>query len=190
MSSGELKGHENIYGGDVVAQKGLGAIAERGHLFWAELRNTISRLLSAEEGALRDHSSRKNAFVNRLTAQMHLPFKIGDYTDFYSSREHATNVGIMFRGKENALMPNYLHLPVGYHGRASSIVLSGTPVRRPCGQLQAGDNPPTFGPSAQLDFELEMGFFVGPGNKLGEPIRMEDAYKHIFGMVLLNDWSG
>ena len=114
---------------------------------------------------------------------------LGDYTDFYSSREHATNVGTMFRGPENALMPNWLHLPVGYHGRASSVVVSGTPVLRPQGQTKPEDKPPVFGPCRLLDFELEMAFFVGPGNPLGEPIPVAKAHEHIFGMVLMNDWS-
>ena len=118
-----------------------------------------------------------------------LPVDIGDYTDFYSSREHATNVGSMFRDPDNALLPNWLHLPVGYHGRASSVVVSGTEVRRPMGQTQNGDAPPTFGPSRLLDFELELGFFTGPGNALGEPIPVEQAADHIFGFVLVNDWS-
>ena len=120
---------------------------------------------------------------------MHLPAEIGDYTDFYSSRQHATNVGTMFRGPENALMPNWLHLPVGYHGRASSVVLSGTEVVRPKGQQKPDDGAPVFGPSKLLDIELELGFFVGPGNELGSPIPIEDAREHIFGFVLVNDWS-
>lgn len=121
---------------------------------------------------------------------MHLPARIGDYTDFYSSVDHATNVGIMFRGKDNALMPNWKHLPVGYHGRASSIVVSGTPIKRPLGQTRPDDaQPPVFGPSKLMDFELEMAFFVGPSNQLGEPVAIENAQDHIFGMVLMNDWS-
>jgi fumarylacetoacetase len=121
---------------------------------------------------------------------MHLPAKIGDYTDFYSSREHATNVGAMFRGAEKALQPNWLHLPVAYHGRASSVVVSGTNVRRPYGQiLDDGARSPTFRPSREMDFELEMGFFVGPGNELGQTIPIAEAAGHIFGLVLVNDWS-
>jgi len=119
-----------------------------------------------------------------------LPAQIGDYTDFYASKEHATNVGIMFRGKENALMPNWTHLPVGYHGRASSVVLSGTDVRRPQGQMKpANSNAPLFGPSCQLDLELEMGWFIGPGNERGKNIALENAEEQIFGLVLVNDWS-
>lgn len=125
---------------------------------------------------------------------MHLPATIGDYTDFYSSRDHATNVGIMFRGKDNALQPNWLHLPVGYHGRASSVVLSGTPVTRPKGQLQLDKEDPSKGSEHAacrlLDFELEIGFFVGgPPNALGAPLTMEQADERIFGFVLCNDWS-
>ncbi|XP_077775003.1 fumarylacetoacetase isoform X2 [Podarcis muralis] len=130
------------------------------------------------------------AFVPQASTIMHLPAEIGDYTDFYSSRQHATNVGAMFRGKENALMPNWLHLPVGYHGRASSVVVSGTPIRRPLGQMRPDDaKPPVFGACKLLDIELEMAFFVGPGNKPGEAVPISEAHKHIFGMVLMNDWS-
>jgi fumarylacetoacetase len=122
--------------------------------------------------------------------EMLLPVEIGDYTDFYSSREHAHNVGTMLRGPDKALMPNWLHLPVAYHGRASSVVVSGTDLRRPCGQTKADDaDAPIFGPSRNVDFELEMGFFIGPGNALGEPIPIARAEDHIFGMVLVNDWS-
>lgn len=119
-----------------------------------------------------------------------LPIKIGDYTDFYSSREHATNVGIMFRDPANALLPNWLHLPVGYHGRSSSISVSGTPVRRPKGQTMPPDaEKPVFGPSKQLDFELEMAFVIGKPNALGETISTKEAEDHIFGLALFNDWS-
>lgn len=122
---------------------------------------------------------------------MHLPADIGDYTDFYSSIHHATNVGIMFRGKENALMPNWKHIPVGYHGRASSVVVSGTPIRRPLGQtLPVDDAAPVFGPCRLLDFELEVAFFVGgPATQLGDRILAKDAEKRIFGLVVMNDWS-
>jgi len=116
--------------------------------------------------------------------------EIGGYTDFYSSKEHATNVGMMFRDPKNALLPNWLHLPVGYNGRASSVVVSGTPVRRPNGQTKAPNaDSPSFGPSAKLDIELETAFIVGEGNALGEPIPVGEADRHIFGMVLMNDWS-
>jgi fumarylacetoacetase len=119
-----------------------------------------------------------------------VPAAIGDYTDFYSSREHATNVGTMFRGPEHALMPNWLHLPVAYHGRASSVVVSGTDLYRPMGQTSSSDTgPPSFGPSRSVDFELEVGTFIGPGNPLGQPIPVDRAAEHLFGMVLVNDWS-
>ncbi len=119
-----------------------------------------------------------------------MPVQVGDYTDFYSSREHATNVGTMFRGKDNALTPNYLWMPIAYHGRASSLVLSGTDLHRPTGQARAAHaDAPRFGPSRAVDFELEMGFFIGPGNELGRPIPTEAVAEHIFGMVLVNDWS-
>ncbi|XP_022105584.1 fumarylacetoacetase-like [Acanthaster planci] len=158
---------------------------------WKEARQTLQRILSADEAVLRDNADlRAKAFVAQSSAIMHLPVKIGDYTDFYSSVFHATNVGIMFRGKENALMPNWKHLPVGYHGRASSVVVSGTPIRRPCGQTRTDDSQsPVFGPCKLMDFELEMAFFTGPGNKLGEPIPISKAQDHIFGMVVVNDWS-
>ena len=121
---------------------------------------------------------------------MKLPCKIGDYTDFYSSIHHATNVGIMFRGKDNALMPNWTHIPVGYHGRASSVVVSGTKIHRPKGQKRPNnDEPPVFGPCRLMDFELEMAFLVGTGCDLGGSIDVKTAQDNIFGMVLMNDWS-
>jgi fumarylacetoacetase len=117
-----------------------------------------------------------------------LPIAIGDYVDFYSSLEHATNLGRMFRPDTEPLLPNWRHLPVGYHGRASSVVVSGTPVRRPYGQIPTGDGP-VFGPTERLDIELELGFVTGPGNELGTPIAAADAPDHVFGFVLVNDWS-
>ncbi|KAG9352272.1 hypothetical protein JZ751_020685 [Albula glossodonta] len=181
-----LSGHQ-----DVFDQPTLNGFMGLGHEAWREARRFLLKLLSANESTLRDDVSlRSQAFVHQSSAVMHLPAEIGDYTDFYSSRDHATNVGIMFRGKENALMPNWLRLPVGYHGRASSVVVSGTPIRRPMGQMRPDPSqPPVFGSCKQLDIELEMAFFVGPGNKLGEPIPIERAHEHIFGMVLMNDWS-
>ncbi|KAG7261493.1 hypothetical protein CRUP_006924 [Coryphaenoides rupestris] len=175
----------------VFDQATLNGFMGLGYEAWAEARATLQLLLSADHSTLRDDASlRSRAFVPQSSAQMHLPAEIGDYTDFYSSRDHATNVGIMFRGKENALMPNWLRLPVGYHGRASSVVVSETPIRRPSGQMRPDQSqPPVFGPSKQLDIELEMAFFVGKGNRLGEPIPIEKAHEHIFGMVLMNDWS-
>uniref|UniRef100_A0A3Q1FAV3 Fumarylacetoacetase n=1 Tax=Acanthochromis polyacanthus TaxID=80966 RepID=A0A3Q1FAV3_9TELE len=177
---------------DVFDQPTLNAFMALGYEAWKETRKTLQVLLSDCESTLKDDVSlRSRAFVHQSAATMHLPADIGDYTDFYSSRDHATNVGIMFRGKENALMPNWLRLPVGYHGRASSVIVSGTPIRRPSGQTRPDQTkPPVFGPSKQLDIELEMAFFVGGGNRLGEPIPINKAHEHIFGMVLMNDWSG
>ncbi|XP_063333363.1 fumarylacetoacetase [Pelmatolapia mariae] len=176
---------------DVFDQPTLNAFMALGYEAWREARRTVQMLLSANESTLRDDMSlRSRAFIHQSAVTMHLPANIGDYTDFYSSRDHATNVGIMFRGKENALMPNWLRLPVGYHGRASSVVVSGTPIRRPSGQMRPDQTkPPVFGPSKKLDIELEMAFFVGGGNPLGEPIPIQKAHEHIFGMVLMNDWS-
>ena len=162
----------------------------QGRVAWSATRATLSRLLSAQTATLRDDAElRGRCLVAMTDAEMLLPAVIGDYTDFYASVHHATNVGSMFR-PDNPLLPNYKHLPVGYHGRSSSIVASGTPVRRPHGQLRPDDTkPPIFGPSRLLDYELEMGFFVGPGNDLGRRIGMSEALDHIFGMVILNDWS-
>uniref|UniRef100_A0A673KC91 Fumarylacetoacetase n=1 Tax=Sinocyclocheilus rhinocerous TaxID=307959 RepID=A0A673KC91_9TELE len=170
---------------DVFEQSTLNAFLALGYDAWREARKCLQMLLAAEESMLRDDVSlRSRAFVQQSSAMMHLPAEIGDYTDFYSSRDHATNVGIMFRGKENALMPNWLRLPVGYHGRASSVVVSGTPIRRPRGQMRPdAAQPSIFGPSKQLDIEMIY------WNKLGEPIPVEKAHEHIFGMVLMNDWS-
>uniref|UniRef100_A0A3B4DVY3 Fumarylacetoacetase n=1 Tax=Pygocentrus nattereri TaxID=42514 RepID=A0A3B4DVY3_PYGNA len=177
---------------DVFDQPTLNAFMGLGYDAWREARKYVQMLLAANESTLRDDAHlRGRAFVDQSSAVMHLPAEIGDYTDFYSSKDHATNVGIMFRGKENALMPNWLRLPVGYHGRASSVIVSGTPIRRPQGQMRPdpSNHPPVFGASKQLDVELEMAFFVGSGNKLGEPVPIEKAHEHIFGMVLMNDWS-
>ncbi|MEL7268000.1 MAG: fumarylacetoacetase [Bacteroidota bacterium] len=129
-------------------------------------------------------------FVKQSDAQMHMPVYVGDYTDFYSSIEHATNVGKMFRDPENALLPNWKHIPVGYHGRASSIVVSGQPIRRPNGQTLPKDSKtPVFGPSQRLDFELEMGFICGGNTDMGDTVSTQNAEDHIFGLVLFNDWS-
>lgn len=118
-----------------------------------------------------------------------MPVFIRDYTDFYSSKNHAMNMGIMFRGKENALMPNWVHIPIGYHGRASSVVVSGTDYIRPKGQVSADKINPTWSKCNRLDYEIEMGFIVGKGNKLGHPVKITEAADHIFGLVIVNDWS-
>ena len=150
-------------------------------------RSRVQSLLGEERGILTENP---NLFVDRRTATLHLPVRVGDYTDFYSSIEHATNVGKLFRDPENALLPNWRHLPVGYHGRASSIVVSGTDVTRPSGQVKPNHYPtPKFEPTGRLDFELEMGFIIGKDSRLGKPIGTAEAEDYIFGLVLVNDWS-
>lgn len=180
-----------LAGRRAFSEPALNSFMAAGRAAWRETRQGLTRLLSHDEPLLRDDTElRDAALVPMSDVEMLLPADIGDYTDFYSSREHATNVGTMFRGPDNALMPNWLHLPVGYHGRASSIVVSGTDLHRPHGQSKADDAAaPSFGPSKMVDFELEMGYFVGPGNALGQPIRASQALDHIFGLVLVNDWS-
>jgi fumarylacetoacetase len=155
------------------------------------IRFAVSKLLRSDESTLRDNAGlRTSVLVPQSEATMHLPAEIGDYTDFYSSREHATNVGTMLRGADKALMPNWLHLPVAYHGRSSSLVVSGTDIRRPKGQFKPDNaDAPLFGPSRSLDFELETGVIVGPGNAIGQPIPISQAEDHLVGMVLVNDWS-
>jgi fumarylacetoacetase len=158
---------------------------------WRKAREIIQHLLDANTPLLRDDVDlRDRVFHRQSEVVMQLPARIGDYTDFYSSYHHAHNVGTMLRGPENALMPNWKWLPVGYHGRASSILVSGAEVRRPKGQIKPPDAPtPVFGPTKSLDFELEMAFLIGPGNALGQPVPIDRAIGHIFGFVLMNDWS-
>ncbi len=158
---------------------------------WLAVRNKLQQLLAADTPTLRDDAKlRESVFHKQSDVTMQLPVRIGDYTDFYSSYHHAHNVGTMLRGPENALMPNWKWLPVAYHGRASSIVVSGTDVRRPKGQTKAPDAAaPSFGPSKSFDYELEMAFLIGPGNSLGSSVPVDQARDHIFGFVLMNDWS-
>jgi len=177
--------------GHAFRQPTLNAFMALGRPAWREARARLTRFLRISDSTIRDNRPlRQTALHPIASVEMLLPATIGDYTDFYSSREHATNIGTMFRGPDNALQENWLHLPVGYHGRTSSVVVSGTDIRRPMGQTKADDaDSPSYGPSRLMDFELEMGFFVGPGNTLGEPIPIDEAAEHIFGMVLVNDWS-
>ena len=169
----------------------LNAFMALGREAWSAVRVQLTDLLSEDVPTLRDDAAlRREALVPAAEAELLLPVEIGDYSDFYSSREHAANVGTMFRGPENALPPNWLWLPIAYHGRASSVVVSGTDLHRPRGQTKADDAAaPAFGPARAVDFELELGYFIGPGNALGEPIAVDRAAEHVFGMVLVNDWS-
>jgi len=178
-------------GAEVFRQGTLNPFIALGRASWRGTRAAVSKLLREDNPQLRDNQAlRAKAFVAQGQAIMHLPLEIPGYTDFYSSKEHATNVGSMFRDPANALLPNWLHIPIGYNGRASSVVVSGTPLQRPMGQLKLPDaDAPIFGACRKLDFELETGFIIGQPNALGEPIDIANAEQHIFGMVLLNDWS-
>ena len=152
-----------------------------------KVRADLQSELCNEDSFLKSHPS---VFIKQTKVTMHLPVKVGDYTDFYSSIEHATNIGTMFRDPENALLPNWKHLPVGYHGRASSIIVSGQNVHRPKGQVVLEPNsPPTFQASSRVDFELEMGFIIGKTSTLGDSVSTVNADDYIFGKVLFNDWS-
>ncbi|MDR3372244.1 MAG: fumarylacetoacetase [Ancalomicrobiaceae bacterium] len=175
----------------VFAEPTVNAFMQLGPDCWRAVRRHITEVLGADCPVLRDDAElRARALIPMAAATLHLPAAIGDYTDFYSSRHHASNVGAMFRDPAKALLPNWLHLPVGYNGRASSVVVDGTPVRRPNGQMKHPDRAmPDFGPTRKLDFELELAFLVGCGNELGEPIPISQAECHIFGFVLMNDWS-
>ncbi|KAF3998427.1 fumarylacetoacetase [Glaciimonas immobilis] len=176
---------------EVFRSGSLNQFVALGHATWRVTRELISHLLRDDNPLLRDdHTLRSAALLPQEEVTLHLPMEIAGYTDFYSSKEHATNVGSMFRDPENALLPNWLHMPIGYNGRASSVVVSGTALHRPKGQLKLPDSDaPIFAPSRKLDFELEAGFFIGQPNALGDPINIAVAEQHIFGMVLLNDWS-
>jgi fumarylacetoacetase len=174
---------EGVLSRNLFGEGALNRFLAEGRATWSAVRAVIRDVLLADE-------PRERCLVKQADVRMLLPVRIGEYTDFYSSKEHATNVGAMLRGPDNALMPNWLHLPVAYHGRASSIVVSGTDVRRPRGQTKPeGAASPVFGPSRSLDFELEMGAIVGVGNAMGEPIPVGRAEDHVFGLLLVNDWS-
>lgn len=175
----------------VFAAGSLNPFMALGPKVWSRTRARISELLRHDHSELRDNDKlRQRALVPIAEVTLHMPFTVAGYTDFYSSREHATNVGVMFRGKDNALQPNWLHMPIGYNGRASTVVVSGTGIRRPRGQLKppAADRP-SFGPCKRLDFELEMGVVVGQASPMGEMLTEAQAEAMIFGFVILNDWS-
>lgn len=165
----------------------LNALMALGAPAWSTLRQRVASLLNEQTA-----SEIKNRIVPLLIpmkeAELQLPAQIGDYTDFYASIHHATRVGKRFR-PDNPLLPNYKYVPIGYHGRASSIVVSGAEIRRPCGQTKAPDSGPVFGPTRALDYELEMGIFIGPGNTLGRSISIAEAEQQVFGLCLVNDWS-
>lgn len=171
----------------VLERSDLNDFIALGKEITSKVRTDIQAWLQDDNSVL---ANKPELFVLQTEAQMHMPVCVGDYTDFYSSIEHATNVGKMFRDPENALLPNWKHIPVGYHGRASSIVVSGQPIHRPKGQTLPKDaTKPVFGPTQRLDFELEMGFIVGKNTQMGDTITTSEAEDYIFGLVLFNDWS-
>lgn len=176
---------------DVFLQDTLNDFITLGRPIWRQVRNRVAEIFDATNGELKNNTEHCEQILFPVEqVQMLMPVFIQDYTDFYSSIEHAMNVGIMFRGKENALMPNWKHLPVGYHGRSSSIIVSGENIHRPVGQMKPADaDAPVFGPTKLLDFELEMAFITTDGKQLGERITTDEAEDYIFGMVLFNDWS-
>ena len=175
---------------DIFQQPTLNPFMALGKEKTRKVRNRISDLLEEGNREIQDTYLKDTALIPMGEVQMLLPIQVPNYTDFYSSEQHAFNVGTMFRGPENALMPNWKHIPVGYHGRASSIVVSGTPFHRPKGQTKADDSDkPSFGPCRLLDFELEMAFVTGKSNDLGSPVSTKVAGDYIFGFVILNDWS-
>lgn len=167
----------------------LNKFMRQGHRVWKHTRQIVSELLRSDNPTLRDNKVLlQKCIVSQNDVEMLLPVEIGDYTDFYSSKEHATNIGLMIRDPNNPLLPNWKHLPVGYHGRASSIVVSETPVVRPWGQILEGEKP-IFSPTKRLDFELELAFIVGKDSEQGLPVSVDEADEYIFGFVLMNDWS-
>lgn len=156
---------------------------------WSQLRARVTDLLDIERGNDDETLQHVEAVLTPMReAEMQMPVQIGDYTDFYASIDHATRVGKLFR-PDNPLLPNYKYVPIGYNGRVSSIVLSGTQIRRPCGQIKTDNGVPVFGPTQSLDYELEVGIFIGPGNPLGGVIAIDEAESHIFGLCLVNDWT-
>ena len=175
----------------MFSEESLNSFLALGRPAWRKTREVLQHLLAADAPILRDDPViGARVFHAQKDVIMKLPVSIGNYTDFYSSYHHAHNVGTMLRGPENALMPNWKWLPVAYHGRASSVVISGTDVRRPSGQIKPPDaSEPMFSASKSLDYELEMAFLIGPGNSLGAPVPIDRAMDHIFGLVLMNDWS-
>lgn len=174
---------------ELLAAPILNPLLAAGRDTWSRVRARVTQLLDRANTEIRD-GRLERVIVERSAATMLLPFEVGDYVDFYSSLEHATNLGKILRPEGEPLLPNWRWLPVGYHGRSSTIVVDGTPVVRPHGQWKPpGTDRPQFGPTCSLDIELEVGFVTGPGNRMGEPIVAAHAREHIFGLVLVNDWS-
>ena len=180
---------DNLKSTNVFKTKYLNDFIDLGKSAWSEARITIQNLFAEGSTFESDKDAQTSWMFKFDKVEMRMPVFIRDYTDFYSSKNHAFNVGWMFRGPDNALQPNWLHLPVGYHGRASSVVLSGTDIRRPKGQVSADGKTPTWSEWKRLDFELEVGAFIGKRNELGRPIKVTQAAEHIFGLCILNDWS-
>ncbi|MCW8897319.1 MAG: fumarylacetoacetase [Flavobacteriales bacterium] len=175
---------------DVFKSYKLNKFIKLGKSFTRQVRDEISAIFSHENAANKENDGIKSALHTISEVEMLMPVRVGDYTDFYSSEQHAYNVGCMFRDPNNALLPNWKHIPVGYHGRSSSIVVSGTPIHRPKGQQKPNNNePPVFGPCKLLDFELEMAFVTYNGKALGQSISTKEADDYIFGMCIFNDWS-
>lgn len=177
---------------NVLKQSTLNDFIALGKSVTNKVRTDIQNWLQDDNSPLAGNANsyREDLFILQSEVQMHLPVSVGDYTDFYSSIEHATNIGTMFRDPNNALLPNWKHLPVGYHGRASSIIVSGQAIHRPKGQVMPKDaDAPVFQPSGRVDFELETAFIIGKNSNLGDTVSIEDAPDYIFGMVLFNDWS-
>jgi len=175
-----------LLGGEqVFAEPSLNAFMAQGRARWSDVRNRITELLTDPR-----HRRDVEAALHPLSGvRLHLPFEVGDYVDFYASEHHATNVGRLLRPGSEPLMPNWKHLPVGYHGRSGTVVLSGTPITRPLGQRPGPASGPEFGPSRRLDFEAEVGFVIGTGSPLGSQIEVGAFADHVFGVFLVNDWS-
>ncbi len=188
FEAGQL--HVDGFNASDFQQEFLNPMMKKGKEATRRLRQALSDLFSAENQVAGEHVDVRKALIPLSEVEMCMPVQIGDYTDFYSSTEHATNVGIMFRDPANALLPNWLWIPVGYHGRSSSVIISGQDIHRPKGQIKPDDNePPIFAASRQVDFELEMGFITYEGKPLGDSISTNEAEDYIFGMCLFNDWS-
>lgn len=171
----------------IFGQPSLNNFMALGRATCRAVTKRIRALLADDAAALND--ARDQVLIQASRATLHLPVRVGDYTDFYAGIYHAENVGRMFRPTGDPLLPNYRHMPIAYHGRASSIVVSGTPIRRPAGQVLGADQTPTFRASQALDFELELGLVIGKASRLGEPVPIEEAEEYIFGVVVFNDWS-